>query len=61
VRDHKRVNLVHFTEPQGQRQGTNAGARLSQARYLMKVDAHCAFAPGFDVQLIEDAKELGRK
>ena len=59
VKDHPRVNLIHYTTPQGQRQGTNAGARLSQARYLMKVDAHCAFDEGFDVNLMEAAKELG--
>lgn len=38
----------------GQRGATNALARLSGARYLMKLDAHCSMADGFDVKLMED-------
>jgi glycosyltransferase involved in cell wall biosynthesis len=54
VQDHPRVTIVHHTEPIGQRAATNEGARISQARYIMKVDAHCAFGKGFDRILIED-------
>jgi hypothetical protein len=33
---------------------TNKLARLSKAKYLMKVDAHCAFDEGFDTKLMAD-------
>ena len=56
VRDHERVNIIHFTKPVGQRAATNAGARLSQAKYVMKCDAHCAFDKGFDRKLIADCQ-----
>lgn len=56
IQDHPRLNVIHFTEPVGQRAATNAGARLSQAKYIMKLDAHCAVSEGFDVALMEDAQ-----
>lgn len=49
--DHPKVQVVHFTESIGQRAATNAGARLSQARWMMKLDAHCLVDEGFDVKL----------
>ena len=56
VMDHPRVVIVHVTEPIGQRASTNLGARISQAKYIMKLDAHCAVGPGFDRILMEDCK-----
>ena len=53
VMDHPQVNVIHFTEPIGQRAATNAGIRLSQAKYIMKLDAHCAVDKGFDKKLID--------
>jgi glycosyltransferase involved in cell wall biosynthesis len=53
ISDHPRVTIIHNTEPVGQRAATNQGARLSQAKYIMKADAHCAFDQGFDVKLME--------
>ena len=32
------------------------GVRISQAKYVMKADAHCAFDKGFDRKLIEDCQ-----
>jgi glycosyltransferase involved in cell wall biosynthesis len=54
VVDDKRVKLIHYTVPAGQRQATNDAARLSRAKYIMKADAHCAFAKGFDVELMKN-------
>ncbi len=54
--DHERVILVHHTKSIGQRAGTNEGARISQAKYIMKLDAHCAVGKGFDRILIEDCE-----
>jgi glycosyltransferase involved in cell wall biosynthesis len=54
IKDHPRVIVVHHTESIGQRAATNEGARISQAKYVMKADAHCAFDEGFDVKLMKD-------
>lgn len=54
LQDHPRITVVHHTESIGQRAAVNEGARISQAKYLMKLDAHCAVDEGFDVKLIED-------
>jgi hypothetical protein len=50
--DHPRVILVHHTESIGQRAATNEAARISRAKYLMKLDAHCALDQGFDKKLM---------
>jgi len=34
----------------------NEGARISQAKYIMKLDAHCGMDEGFDVKLAEDCQ-----
>lgn len=52
VQDHPRVTIVHHTESIGQRAATNEGVRISQAAFVMKADAHCAFDEGFDVKLM---------
>jgi glycosyltransferase involved in cell wall biosynthesis len=54
LEDHPRLQVLHFSKAIGQRAATNAGARLSRAKYIMKLDAHCSFEDGFDVKLIED-------
>jgi len=54
INDDKRINIIHFTEPVGQRRATNLGARISGAKYIMKLDAHCIVDEGFDVKLMKD-------
>lgn len=56
VKDHPRVTIVHHTESIGQRAATNEGVRISQAKFIMKADAHCAFGKGFDRILMEDCQ-----
>jgi len=56
IPDHQKVTFVHHAESIGQRAATNEGARISQAKYVMKCDAHCAFGKGFDRILIEDCQ-----
>lgn len=53
LQDHPKITLIHHTKSIGQRAATNEGARLSQAKYIMKADAHCAFDKGFDVKLMK--------
>lgn len=54
IQDHPRLQVIHFTNAIGQRAATNAGARLSAAKYIMKLDAHCSVEDGFDAKLIAD-------
>jgi hypothetical protein len=51
--DRQHVRLIHHADAWGQRAAINEAARLSAARYVMKLDAHCAVDEGFDVKLIE--------
>lgn len=57
--DHPRLTVVYYPESIGQRAMSNQLVQLSNAKYVMKVDAHCAFDQGFDVKMIEAYKELG--
>lgn len=51
---HPRVTFIHHSESIGQRAATNEAARIAKGKYVMKVDAHCAFDQGFDVKLLQD-------
>lgn len=57
---HPDVTVVHVPRAIGQRAATNLGARISEARYICKLDAHCSMDQGFDRKLIEAAEALGR-
>jgi glycosyltransferase involved in cell wall biosynthesis len=59
LRDDPRVILVKTGQSIGQRAATNLAARLSRGRYLMKLDAHCSVAEGFDVELVRTGDALG--
>jgi len=56
IKDDPRVHLIHFPEPRGMRTAINAGAKLAKGKYLMKCDAHCLFADGFDEVLKADCE-----
>jgi hypothetical protein len=49
-----RVTVIYRNESIGQRAMTNELCRLSKSKYVMKVDAHCAFDKGFDVKMIKE-------
>lgn len=53
VVDDPRIRIVYYPESIGQRAATNRACNLSSAKYVMKVDAHCAFDKGFDVKMME--------
>jgi hypothetical protein len=57
IPDNPRVHIVYHAKPIGQRAAVNEAARISTAKYIMKVDAHCAFDKGFDVKLMRDYEE----
>lgn len=50
---HPDVTVVFLPESIGQRAATNLACKLSSAKFIMKVDAHCAFDEGFDVKMME--------
>jgi hypothetical protein len=52
IKDRERVNLIYHPISIGQRAATNEAARISQAKYVMKCDAHCSFDQGFDVKML---------
>lgn len=54
-----RVNIVYLSEAVGQRSATNIAARLAKGKYIMKVDAHCAFDKGFDRKMLDFFKKHG--
>jgi len=56
IHDRPNLRIIHNSEPVGQRAATNQGARLSNAKYVMKLDAHCSVAEGFDLALMEDCQ-----
>jgi hypothetical protein len=58
---HDRLTVVYLPEPIGQRAATNLAARISIARYVCKLDAHCSIAQGMDTALLEAAQTLGRE
>ena len=59
VPQNDRVNVVYLSEAIGQRATANLACKLSKAKYVMKVDAHCSFDKGFDRKMLEAFKETG--
>ena len=53
------VNVIHVSEAIGQRATTNLGVKMARGKYIMKLDAHCAFDKGFDVKMLDGFKEVG--
>jgi len=58
INQHPDVNIIYIPEAIGQRAATNLGVKLSKARYIMKVDAHCSFDKDFDKKMIEFMKKF---
>jgi hypothetical protein len=50
---HERVRVIELKESIGQRAAQNLAAKHSTARYVMKMDAHCAVPHGFDRVMID--------
>jgi len=57
IPDHPKVTLVYYPESIGQRGITNKLAKISRAKYVMKLDAHCSVGEGFDVIMMEDMQD----
>lgn len=48
-----RVRAIYHPTPIGQRAGVNEGVAFTDARFVQKLDAHCAVDQGFDRKLME--------
>lgn len=57
LKDHDNLVLIHRGKAMGMRAGINAGATVAKGEYLMKCDAHCMFAEGFDEVLKKDCDD----
>jgi len=55
--DDKRLRVIHRGKARGMRDGINSAVAISSGEFLMKCDAHCAFAHGFDDVLKEDCAD----
>ena len=56
IPQHEKIQIIHHEKSIGQRAATNEGVRVSEAKFVMKCDAHCSFDEGFDVKMIADCK-----
>lgn len=52
-----RVHYIHFNQAKGMRNAINSAVSLSKGEYILKTDAHCLFAKGFDTQLVKDCHD----
>lgn len=48
LKEYPNLITIHRSTPRGMRAGINAAAAVAKGKYLMKCDAHCLFAEGFD-------------
>lgn len=55
--DDPRLTIIHWGERRGLRAAVNVAAEIGRGDYLMKVDAHCMFAKGFDVELAKSCEK----
>lgn len=61
LQNHDRLTIIFNPVSVGQRAAINQAAKISKSKYIMKLDAHCIMAEGYDTQLIKTAEELGRE
>ncbi len=48
------VKYIYHPQPVGMKYSINEAVAASKGKYIMKIDAHCIVAPGFDLQLKKD-------
>lgn len=52
-----RVHIIHHGKSRGMRSSINAGVSLAKGKYILKTDAHCMFAPGWDEALLSEIED----
>lgn len=55
--DDPRIKLLHLGKNRGMRGAINAGVAIAKGDILMRSDAHCSFAPGFDKVIADSIKD----
>ena len=58
VVNHHRVHVIKIPEQRGMRNAINTGVRMARGELIMKTDAHCKFAPGYDLELKPNENEV---
>jgi glycosyltransferase involved in cell wall biosynthesis len=53
----KRIRVVHLGKKGGMRNAINQGVAVAKGEYIMRTDAHCSFAKGYDRALTERFKD----
>lgn len=51
-----RLQVIHL-EKRGMRAAINAGLDVARGEFVLKADAHCAFAPGFDKAMADACED----
>ena len=51
------VTYIYHPKALGMRYAINEAVNISRGKYIMKLDAHCIVAPGFDEQLKKDHQD----
>lgn len=46
-----RIKVIEHKKPLGRPKSINEAARIAQGKYLIVVDGHCSFSPGYDTKL----------
>jgi glycosyltransferase involved in cell wall biosynthesis len=54
-----RVRIIKLDASVGQRAATNLAVKETEAKYVMKMDAHCSVKEGFDVEMVNGFKLKG--
>jgi hypothetical protein len=57
--DNERLTVIYLPESIGQRASTNLACKLSQAKYIIKCDAHVSFDKGLDRKMLEAFERAG--
>ena len=57
LEDRKNLTLIHRGQAKGMRSGINSAAAVAKGEWLMKCDAHCLFAEGFDEVMKADCAD----
>ena len=52
-----RVKVIELNPQRGMRAAINTGIHFAKGKYFLKVDAHCAFALGFDRAMVENCED----
>jgi glycosyltransferase involved in cell wall biosynthesis len=55
--DDSRVLTLRLSVPHGMRYSINSAVSIAKGEYILKCDAHCLFAEGFDIDLVKEMQD----